>query len=65
MAVTVRREPNRLTTTPAMSSAVIEPAAMVSRTSPSVAGARCRPSRTCGMREAQLANAKPQPMNAA
>jgi hypothetical protein len=64
MAVTVRRDWKRLTMTPASNSAAIDPAAIVRSTSPSSAEDRCRPSRTWGIRAAQLAAAKPQPMNA-
>jgi hypothetical protein len=50
--------------TPASNSAVTDPAARVSSTSPSSAEVRSSRSRTCGIRDAQLAKAKPQPMNA-
>ena len=41
------------------------PAAIASSRRPRLAGLRSRPSRTCGMRDAQLANAKPEPMKTA
>jgi hypothetical protein len=63
--VTVRREPKRAMSGPDAGSATTDPAAMDSSTSPSSEGPRSRWLRTCGMREAQLAKAKPEPMNAA
>ena len=65
IAVTVRREPSRCTMSPASGSAISEPAAIASSTRPSSAELRSRSSRTCGMRDAQLAKAKPEPMKAA
>jgi hypothetical protein len=49
---------------PASSSDTIEPAAMASSTRPSRDGVSPSSSRTCGIRVAQDAIAKPQPMNA-
>ena len=65
MAPIVRREPKRLTIVPARGNESNEPAAIASNTRPSSAGRRCSRSRTCGMRDAQLANANPAKMNAA
>src|SRR3954470_8435503 len=59
MASTVRREPRRWTAGPASGRARSEPTAIAKSTSPSSAGERPRRSRTCGMREGQLAKAKP------
>ena len=42
-----------------------EPAAIASSRKPRLAGRRCRPSRTCGMRDAQLEKMKPEPMKTA
>ena len=61
----VRRDPKRPTIEPESGSATSEPAAMPSSTSPSSAGSRSRRSRTCGILEAQLANANPVAMKAA
>jgi hypothetical protein len=46
-------------TTPASGIETSEPIAIANSTSPSCCGLSSRPSRTCGIREAQLANAKP------
>ena len=65
ITVTVRREPNRETIGPESGSAGTDPAAIASSTRPSADGPRSRRSLTCGMRDAQLANANPAAMNAA
>jgi hypothetical protein len=65
IAATVPREPNRETICPASTSDTIEPAAMASSTRPSRDGVRPSPSRICGIRVAQLAIEKPEPMKAA
>jgi hypothetical protein len=65
IAVTVRAEPILVTTGPDSGSASSEPAAIASSTRPSAAESSSSRSRTCGIRAAQLANAKPEPMNAA
>jgi hypothetical protein len=65
IAATVNFEPNRETNCPASTSETIEPAAMASSTRPSRDGVRSRPSRICGIRVAQLAIEKPEPMKAA
>ena len=64
MAATVRREPMRAMTGPDNGRARTEPAAMVTSSRPSSDGSSCSRSRTCGMREAQLAKAKPEPVKA-
>ena len=64
MAITTRREPKRVTRWPDMSRATMEPAAMASSTRPSREGARPRPSRTWGIRDAHDAMTTPEPMNA-
>src|SRR3954466_749469 len=60
----VRREVHRLTRAPDSGIAMTEPAAIESSTRPSSDALSPRWVRTCGMREAQLAKAKPAPMNA-
>jgi hypothetical protein len=47
-----------------MGSDTSEPSAMDSSSRPRAEGWRWRRSRTCGMREAQLAKAKPEPAKA-
>src|SRR5215207_2918848 len=64
VAATVLREPKRPTTGPDDGSAITAPAAMVSSSSPSWEGSRSSRSLTCGIRDAQLANAKPVAVNA-
>ena len=64
ITVTVRAVPSRVTTTPASGSATREPRATASSTSPSVDGDACSASRSCGMREAQVAKPNPAPMKA-
>ena len=61
MTVIVRAAPSLATTVPASGKATSEPAAMDSSSRPRLPGLSFRPSRTCGMRDAQLANAKPAP----
>jgi hypothetical protein len=65
IAVTVRRVAKCATIWPASGSETTEPAAIASRTRPRWARLRPRPSRTCGMRAAQLEPAKPSMMKAA
>ena len=50
---------------PASGSAISEPTAIASSSSPSSAELSSSWSRTCGIRDAQLAKANPEPMNAA
>ena len=64
MAATVRRELNRLVSAPARGRDTSEPAAMASYTSARAAGLRCSVSRTWGIRDAQLAKANPEAVNA-
>ena len=64
IAATARAVPIRVTSTPASGSATSEPSATASSTSPRVDGDACRASRTCGIRDAQLAKPKPLPMKA-
>jgi len=64
IVMTVRASPSRVMTSPDSGVAIVEPAAMHSRTSPSTPGVTRRPSRTCGMRAAQLAKMKPEAMKA-
>ncbi len=64
MAATVRRELNRCTIVPLSGRASSEPTAMDSSISPRSAGVRWRRSRTCGIREAQLAKTNPEQLNA-
>ena len=61
ISVIVRDAPSRATTVPASGRAISEPAAIESSSSPRLAGLSRSPSRTCGMRDAQLAKAKPAP----
>ena len=61
MNVIVRAAPARATTVPASGSAISDPAAIDSSSSPRLPGLSSRPSRTCGMRDAQLAKMKPAP----
>jgi hypothetical protein len=63
MTATVRASPNRLTTRPDSGMAMTDPTAMHQRSSPSCAGVTSRRSRTWGIRDAQLAKARPLPMN--
>ena len=65
ITVTVRREPYRLTIRPDSGSAISEPAAMASSTSPSWEGSRLNRSRYWGIRDAQVAKANPVAMKAA
>jgi hypothetical protein len=65
IAMTVRDEPIRVTTGPESGSASSEPAAIASSTRPSAPESSPRLSRTCGIRDAQLANANPDPAKAA
>ena len=53
------------TSAPEIGSATTEPAAMASSSRPSRDGVRCRCCLTAGIRAAQLANANPDPANAA
>ena len=55
---------SRVITTPASGRATREPTATANRISPSRDGDACRASRICGIRDAQLAKAKPLPMKA-
>jgi hypothetical protein len=64
IAATVRREPMRWITVPDRGRASTEPAATESSTRPSAAGSSSSRSRIWGIRAAQLAKAKPAPMNA-
>jgi hypothetical protein len=65
MTAIVRAVPSRPTITPDSGIDVTEPTAAANSTSPSARGDRPRASRTCGIRDAQLANAKPLRMNTA
>src|SRR3954447_6834017 len=65
VTATVRREPKRPTTGPLEGSASTDPAAGASSTSPSSRGVRPSLALTAGIREAQLAKAKPLIANAA
>ena len=65
IAATVRAAPNRATTRPASGSDSDRAGAIASSTRPSSPGSARSPSRTCGMRDAQLANAKPLRMKTA
>ena len=62
---TVQREPKCPTITPDSGSAMTEPAAIANNTRPNSDGSRRNRSRTWGMRDAQLANAIPEPMKTA
>ena len=64
MIAIVRASPKRPTIVPASGMLVIDPAATHSRMKPSCAGLTARLSRICGMRDAQLAKANPERMNA-
>ena len=61
----VHAAPRREITTPASGIEISDPIAIAKSTSPSCCGLSSSPSRTCGIREAQLANAKPLRMNTA
>ena len=63
-AVTTRASPSRAMAIPASGMATADPAAPESRIRPSTPGLTRSAAWTCGMREAQLAVAKPSPMNA-
>jgi hypothetical protein len=63
-AATVRREPKRFTMGPDKGSAMTAPTAAASRTGPRLPGSRPSCSFTCGIRDAQLAKAKPLPPKA-
>ena len=52
-------------TTPASGIEISEPIAIASSTSPSRCGLSSSPSRTCGIRDAQVANMKPLRMKTA
>ena len=58
-AITTRRAPKRCTEPPVDGSATTAPIEAASRSSPSLAGLRSRACRTDGIREAQVAKAKP------
>ena len=64
VAATALREPKRPTTGPDDGSAITAPAAIASSSRPSSEGSRPSRSLTCGIREAQLANANPVAVNA-
>jgi hypothetical protein len=61
---TVRESPSHVMTSPDSGVAIVEPAAVHSRMSPSTPGEIRSPSRTCGMRAAQLAKMNPLAMKA-
>ncbi len=65
IALIVRAAPSLEITTPASGIEISEPIAIASRSRPSCCGLSSSPSRTCGIRDAQLANAKPLRMNTA
>ena len=65
ITVIVRAAPRRETTRPASGIEMTDPIAIASSTRPSWRGESSRLSRTCGIREAQLANAKPLRMKTA
>ena len=65
ITATVRAVPSRPTTTPASGIETTDPTAIARSTSPSVRGVRSSASRIGGMRDAQLANAKPLRMKTA
>src|SRR6476646_7572399 len=62
MIATVRAGPSRATTTPASGIDTTDPIAIASSTRPRPRGESPSASRTCGMRDAQLANANPLKM---
>ena len=62
MIATVRAGPSRATTTPASGIDTSDPIAIASSTRPRPRGESPSASRTCGMRDAQLANANPLKM---
>ena len=62
MAAVVRASPNRVMTTPDSGMATAAPIAAHSRISPSTPGVTRSWLRTCGIRAAQLAKAKPAQM---
>ena len=64
ITATVRESPSQVMTSPDSGVAMVEPAATDSRMSPSAPGETRSPSRTCGMRAAQLAKIKPLAMKA-
>ena len=61
----VHAAPSLEITIPASGIETSDPIAIASSTRPSCCGLSSSPSRTCGIREAQLANAKPLRMNTA
>ncbi len=63
--ITTRRAPKRCTVPPDVGSAMTDPIDTASSSSPSCAGPRSSACRTDGMREAQVANAKPLRKNVA
>jgi hypothetical protein len=65
ITATVRAVPSRPTTRPDSGIEMTDPTAIARSTSPSVRGVSSSASRTCGIRDAQLANAKPLRMNTA
>ena len=60
---TVRAVPSRPTIRPDSGIELTDPTAIASSTSPSDRGVSSSASRTCGIRDAQLAKAKPLRMN--
>jgi hypothetical protein len=65
MSAIVRAVPSRPTTTPESGIELTDPTAMASSTRPSERGDSSSASRTCGIRDAQLANANPLRMKTA
>ena len=65
MTATVRAVPSRATTTPASGIETTDPTAAASSTRPRPRGDSDSASRTCGMRDAQLAKVKPLRMKTA
>ena len=65
IALTVRAVPSRPTTRPDRGIEVTDPTAIARSTSPRLRGVSSSASRTCGIRDAQLANAKPLRMKTA
>ena len=63
--ITTRREPNRWMSGPDSGSPTTDPTAIANSTKPSPAALRSSWSLTCGIREAQFANANPLATNAA
>ena len=64
ITATVRESPSHVMTSPDSGVAIVEPTAVHSRISPSTPGETRSPSRTCGMRAAQLAKMNPLAMKA-